>query len=340
MPAAIETVNGISAFASFREPAWHNLGTVTNDELSPHDFLAVAKLNGWDVRAIDVAPLMPPSVDGSGLTERVIIRNNPFFNPDLDEGDNNPRVNALGIVGDRYHIAQNEELADFGALIDARPETAGSLFGGKQVFMSFALKKRVVIDPEGVADVVDLYLLTYTSHNGSSNFVVAMTPVRVVCANTLRIAQDSMDPVLKVRHSKSMADRLKAAKDALELQVQYTEEFARRAADLHEAAVTDQEFYDIVDLLYPLDDNASKAAVTRHANKMDSIMGYWGGATQEGIKNTGWGVLNTLTEHQQWGRAVYGGNLENFNAAGAGFNDLVNKERDKIFDLVTSSVLV
>lgn len=339
MVAAVETVNGVSAFAS-RVPAWHNLGTITQEELTPHEFLAVAKLNGWEVRAIDVAPLLPPTVDGTGLSERVIIRNNPFFDSDQPEGVDNPRVNALGIVGDRYHIAQNEELADFGELIGARPETAGSLYGGKQVFMSFALTKRIVIDPEGVSDVVDLYLLTYTSHNGSSNFVVAMTPVRVVCANTLRIAQGGMDPVLKVRHSKSMADRLKAAKDALELQVNYTDAFADKASALHEAAVTDQEFYDIVDLLYPLDDNASKAAVTRHANKLDSIMDYWSGTTQAGIKNTGWGVLNTLTEHQQWDRAVYNNNLENFNAAGAGFNDLVNKERDKIFDLVTSQVLV
>ena len=54
MAHELETQNGVASFASFREPAWHGLGTVFSDEKTTSEMLAAANLNNWNVRLVDV----------------------------------------------------------------------------------------------------------------------------------------------------------------------------------------------------------------------------------------------------------------------------------------------
>jgi Uncharacterized conserved protein len=92
----LETVNGETAFASLREPAWHKLGTVFHEEVSTAQMLELAKLNDWNVRLEEVAM---PSGFVSDRGYNYVIRTNPF-----DKSQND----VLGIVGERYRILQNE----------------------------------------------------------------------------------------------------------------------------------------------------------------------------------------------------------------------------------------
>ena len=55
MAHLLESVNGETAFASLREPAWHGLGTVFTEEVSTKEMLSKAKLNNWNVRLEDVS---------------------------------------------------------------------------------------------------------------------------------------------------------------------------------------------------------------------------------------------------------------------------------------------
>jgi hypothetical protein len=106
----------VESFASFREPAWHGLGTVFDHEItSASEMLSIAKLNNWNVRLEDV-PL--PEDYTSSKSNFLVVRDHPQ--------DQHPDV--LAIVGERYQVLQNEDLFDFGNyLLDgARWETAGS----------------------------------------------------------------------------------------------------------------------------------------------------------------------------------------------------------------------
>ena len=60
-------------------------------------------------------------------------------------------------------------------------ETSGSLQGGKKVWMLARLPRKNLIAGDQVAP----YLVIFNSHDGSSGVKVAMTPIRVVCQNTL-----------------------------------------------------------------------------------------------------------------------------------------------------------
>jgi len=44
MAHELETQNGVVSFASFREPAWHNLGTVFDTEKNTNEMLVAANL--------------------------------------------------------------------------------------------------------------------------------------------------------------------------------------------------------------------------------------------------------------------------------------------------------
>ena len=54
MAHEIETQNGKASFASFREPAWHGLGTVFTEEKTTSEMLSLATLDGWNVRLEDL----------------------------------------------------------------------------------------------------------------------------------------------------------------------------------------------------------------------------------------------------------------------------------------------
>ena len=153
----LETQNGKTSFASFREPAWHGLGTVFTDEKTTAEMLAAANLNGWNVRLEDMTI---PSHLTSDKQYQYVVRTNPTDNTQTD---------VLGVVGERYHVLQNEDLFSFGDNIldgGGRWETAGAIKGGRVVFGSLALERETILDPSGVADKVKTYLLINTSHDG------------------------------------------------------------------------------------------------------------------------------------------------------------------------------
>jgi Domain of unknown function (DUF932) len=89
---------------------------------------------------------------------------------------------VLGTVGATYQVVQNEQACDLLNLITdetgARFETAGSLRGGREVFVTMKLPDTMRV--AGVDDL-DLYLAMCTSHDASRLGRVLVSPTRMVC---------------------------------------------------------------------------------------------------------------------------------------------------------------
>lgn len=340
----LEVVDGKVAFASRRMPAWHQLGTVFTEEKTTKEIMDLAYLSDWNIRSKSYKSLMPDTWD-THMDKAMIIRDNPFYDEtqaivEGEDYDQKP-INLLGDASNNYQIMQNEELFEFGALFGKRWETAGSIKNGTQVFGSLALETELTIDEHGANDVVKQYLMLNTSHDGSQALVVGITPIRVVCQNTLSIALPGLKSKIKLRHTKTMQERLEKAKATAEFAVKYLEKFKTDATNLFETPVSDQQFWGIVKTLNPEPEAESKASLTKWTKKTDGIMDLWKGNTVANITGNGWGAFNALTEDQQYNRKVYNGNdgLENFFAAGAGFDDTTNNERDRIHSVVVEKVL-
>ena len=331
MAHELETQNGVASFASFREPAWHGLGTVFTEEKNTAEMLAAANLNNWNVRLVDVEI---PNTLTSDKSYQYVVRDNPT---------NKSQVDVLGVVGERYHVLQNEDLFSFGDNIldgGGRWETAGAIKGGRVVFGSLALERETILDPSGVADKVKTYLLINTSHDGSIAIQASITPVRVVCANTLNLAlnrtkkRDGVKQSFKIRHTQTANGKVQIARETLGLANAYMDEFDKLAHAMIQKEITAAQFNDVVLAAYPKPEKDSKGAVKKWENKVDLINDIYTGEFNGMIANTAWGAFNALTERLDWHRSARGENNESLLAAASGFDASINAEKNRLLTVV------
>lgn len=325
MAHELEIIDGVASFASFRTPAWHNLGDVFTDEKTTAEMLHAARLDNWNV-SLETVPV-PEGFD-SDKNYYFVTRTNPVYRDTKD---------ILGVVGERYKVLQNEQLFDFAdTMLDfgGRWETAGSIRGGRVVFGAMAYERETVLDPNGVSDVVKTYLLVNTSHDGSVAIQASVTPVRVVCANTLNMALKGAKQSFKIRHTQTAEGKVQAARDTLGIMNAYMDKFDEMARELFETPVTKDDFWAIIERIYPRPEKDSKGSVKKWEAKVDLLEDIYGGPTNGMIAGTKWGVFNALTERIDWHRSARGGNSESIYAAASGFDAAVNADKNKILEIV------
>jgi len=331
MAHELEEQNGKTSFASFREPAWHGLGTVFTEEKNTTEMLQAANLDNWNVR---LEEMNIPNHLSCDKNYSYVVRTNPT---------NQTQTDVLGVVGERYVPLQNEELFSFGDNIldgGGRWETAGSIRGGRVVFGSLALERETILDPNGVADKVKTYLLINTSHDGSVAIQASITPVRVVCANTLNLAlggirkKNGIKQSFKIRHTQTANGKVQIARETLGLANKYMDAFDTMAHAMIAQEVTAKQFNDILLTAYPKPELDKKASVTKWTNKIDSLNDIYTGEFNNMIAGTAWGAFNALTERLDWYRSARGENTENMLIGASGFDPAINAEKNRLLKVV------
>ena len=330
----LETNGTDVAFALRGTPAWHNLANrifSQDEEVSTQLMLDEAKLSNWNVRLAPVTDHIPAEWnDSSGA--QYVIRNNPF----------NGGTDVLSVVGSRYKVVQNEELFSFADNIvdgDSRVawESAGSLKAGKVVFGSLTVPREMVLDPQGANDKTQLYLIVWTSHDGSVAVQAAITPVRVVCQNTLNLAMKSAKQSFKIRHTQTAEGKIQVARETLGLTLGYFDEFEKQAQELFKQEITDAEFSKLIRTIYPKPEKDAKGALKKWENKvvlLDDL--YFNSPTNANIKGTKWGAFNALTERLDYFRSTRKSNSESKWASASGFDPVITAEKNKILQVVKS----
>ena len=327
----LETNGNEVAFALRGTPAWHNLANrifSQDEDVSTQTMLDEAKLSNWNVR---LSPLTEHISDSWNdvSNAQLVIRTNPF----------NGGTDVLATVGKRYKPVQNEELFAFADNIhDADPncrwESDGSLKNGKVVFGTVDIPRTMVLDPQGANDQTKLYLIVWTSHDGSVAVQAAITPVRVVCQNTLNLAMRNAKQSFKIRHTQSVEGRIQVARETLGLALGYFDEFEKEAQELFKQEITNAEFSKLITSIYPKPEKDSKGALKKWENKVVLIDDlYHNSPTNANIKGTKWGAFNALTERLDYFRSGRG-NSESLMAGASGFDPILTAEKNKLLKLV------
>ena len=324
--------HNIESFVGGRDmPAWHNLGTTVSGLMTAKDALKRADLADWDVQVepltVELSDGTKHDLDGRYLTTRI------------KDGHRQP----IATVGGRYTPVQNEEafaLAD--NIVDtaeARWDTAGALGSGERVFGSLLLPTSIVIDGEGIADKTDMYIMIATSHDGSLPVTAAVTPVRVVCQNTLNVALRGAKNKYKVRHTESSELRMIDARETLKVTFKYAETFEKEATALYEAAMTSNQFDSLISAVFGEEPEAqvndkgdviNKAAISRFENRRDTLHDLLASDTQKGIRKTWWGGFNAIEEYYDYERS-YRGDVENLYLPHLGFDVAMNRKKSELF---------
>lgn len=289
--------DGRTAFVSAKIDAWHQLGTVVDHTMTADGALNLAHLSGWNVRkeAMFTGPDLLEVPDSYA-----IVRDNPFTTGQID---------VLSTAGNAYHPIQNEEHAALlDALVDeagAHFETAGSINGGRRVFVTMKLPGYMSI---GGVDKIENYIAAINSHDGSMRFTIMTTPVRIVCQNTLNMAMADNKGLFQVRHTMGAKNTIVSeARKALDLTFTYLEDFQAEAERLINTPLTDKRFEEIIEAEFGVPSDAHPSAITRSENKKDEFFELFALAnTHEGIRNTAWAGANALIEWADHHAPVHG----------------------------------
>lgn len=310
----IEIRNNIASFVA-SEPAWHNLGKVYNEPITSADALIGCNAN-FNVSKQPIVSLTPQLITQ--------IENGEMINPeDLKELIHKDMVatmrtdynEVLGIVSKNYGVVQNQDAFKF---IDAlctggnnTPciDSAGVLGHGERIFITAKFPEPIRLAHKD-NDLVNMYIVFTTSHDGTGAVSAMVTPIRVVCQNTLNAAFGCNKGRWNVRHTSNVSNnmmQIQEATRALGLYEVYKTEFEDKMSQLANIQLTDDDVKRIAfktiaseesfKLFFETKNPYHEDIPTRTKNKFDALMeSIYGGVGQDMLDtNSGLHLYNGMT---------------------------------------------
>ena len=215
----IEIRNGVSSFAENKKSglAWHRLGQQVDGAMHVDEALKLCHADYQvQMQPVMVLPLdiqnkilAGERIDEDTLLSLVLPNTKATVRTDINQ--------SLGVVSDSYGVVQNEDAFKFvdllctGKNVDRTDtpviETCGVLGRGERVFVTAKFPEPVVLNARR-DDLVEMYAVFTTSHDGTGSVRCMITPIRVVCNNTLNLAMKNNIGRICFRHSSNVMSRL------------------------------------------------------------------------------------------------------------------------------------
>jgi phage/plasmid-like protein (TIGR03299 family) len=306
-------------FYSYKEPAWHGLGYVSETAMSIDEALIAADMDfEWTKSIVSTTVIDEDDIETLDIPEKfAVVRRNRR---------NNER-HAYGPVGERYTVHSANEIFSFvdelqggGAVL----ETVGSLGGGEREFVVVKLPDSVTV---GGNDKTNLYLTGTTAFDGSAATRFDLTGIRVVCANTWKFALRGNDAresgYVKFRHTSELdGSNIDKARRVLELSTAMAESMQELGQRLLGVSLRDEDAAQVVATLFPFPDHvkpgmdqdllstADKSAITRQSALRQKVFTLYKKSDVRAADSTAWGLFNAVTEYADHHSKVRGDDQE------------------------------
>lgn len=281
----LASINGQISYAYQGQTPWHKLGTRVQSLTSPAAALTAAHLD-WRVALEDMFLADGRKVDD----RRAVVR-------DTDRA-------VLGTVGPQQTLLQNDEwlstldvaCREHGVTI----ESIGALGNGAR---TFALAKLPETVTPIAGDDIRGYFLLQNAHDGSGSDTAKATPIRVVCQNTLNIANSGNRDLIRIPHRKSIAERhtdiARMVADLLRVFKATGDTFATLAAkQLDHAGVVAY-----IESVFPAAENGDLSDTIIRKRRIVHDLTYRGAGAEMAGSNattgasTPWALYNAVTEY-------------------------------------------
>jgi len=271
MAANVETM------FSVRQAPWHGLGQVINDAPTSKDALIYAGLD-WRV------------VQENVYNDKGILI--PGYKVNIRDCDDTP----LGIVSDRYKVVQNEEAFQFCDELlgeGVRFETAGSLQNGKRTWMLAKMPERYFM----AGDEIEAYMVIMNSHDGSSGIKMAMTPIRVVCQNTLNLALNTAKRSWTSKHTENVLNRVQEARESLNLAHSYMTELGSKVFFLSTIRLSDHKADELFSTFFPVTEDMTANQKKNNLTMLEDLrMRYYDAPDLSHVEKNGWRFVNAVSD--------------------------------------------
>lgn len=300
-------------FFTVRKPAWHGLGAVLPEHPTREEAQQLA--HPWepvtepvylgDVQLVPQITHFPSGTEVIDGYEPTTVYTEVEGFKAVRRSDN---AALLGVVGDGYEPVTNGEMWDIaealqGEAADVRFETAGSLQGGRKVWILIRLAEPLQIkgDPNGAT--LPYYSLQ-NSHNGSGAFRGQATMTRIVCANTAHIADQEAKvrgTEFTFRHTKNVRDRIDEARQALAGWRSSLEEWQQLNEHMVLLDMTPDDVDAFLDRWIPMPPpgTASERVIANVEEARAQWRAAYASPTCEGIRGTAAGVFAASTEYAE-----------------------------------------
>lgn len=260
-----------------REKPWHGLGVRVDEALTSHEALVKAGLD-WSVYQQQIMTAAGDVIDGYMANTR------------------SKDSKVLGIVSPRYQVVQNVEAFAFvDALLSegVKYETAGSLQEGRRTWMLAKLPGQF----KAAEDTVESYLVFMNTHDGTGGIKVAITPIRVVCQNTLNLALSTTKRSWSTIHIGDLSEKLCEARKTLLMSSEYISAFQHEAEVLSRTKISDKKVIEFVQQLIPMPDEATSLQRT-NTNRLreDMIIRYNEAPDLVVIPKSSWRFINAVSD--------------------------------------------
>ena len=220
-----------------RRAVWDGLGKDVRGAGTAEEVLELAGLN-WQVE-------QKPIYTEDGLQI-------PGYKANIRNSDQY----ALGVVSDKYKVVQNqtafafsEELLKYGF----RYQYAGVFQKGRKTWVLVQIPDQYIINGERICS----YLVFLNSHDASSSFKIAITPVRMLCSNMLNLALGRAKRVWSFKHSRSVETNVHDAMETMERSEDYMEQLGRQIENLGNVPMDKETLERNVNLLLPVPEQAT-----------------------------------------------------------------------------------
>jgi len=271
----------VETMAYAGEVPWHGLGTKVPSDLTPEQMLQAAGLD-WEVNKVDLTY-------GDGLVvpgKKGLVRSSDGA--------------YLDTIGDDWNPLQNSEafefFNDFVMAGDMEMHTAGSLEDGRRTWALAKIKDAVFEIVKD--DITECYLLFSNPHKYGMSITVMMTPIRVVCNNTITMALNgASEHMVKINHrSEFDAD---AVKETLGVAKDKLDTYKEAAQFLSTKNYTKDSIVEYFNEVFPFTANKRDNDMSRNTKLAMEVLDTQPGA--EYGRGTFWQAFNTvtyLTDHE------------------------------------------
>ena len=288
-------VANINSIMYYGEKPWHGIGTEFDHPATAAEAIKAAKLD-WEVQAIPIYAGMPDINDSSKINEYIPVKDERAT-VRMDTKD------TLGVVGRLYTPIQNVECFSFfdGVVGEGKAiyEVCGALGSGETIWMLARMDGELRILKTD--DIVKKYLLLTNSHNGTSTMRMFFSGIRVVCQNTLNLAntevEKSGDNIVRIKHLPGVHNKVEAAKEILGLVDKTYKELQQTYDSLARYQVNDKWLTNYVKEIVPAKDEDEVS--TRTENVRNGILSRFGSESNSlpGISGSAWSAFNSATEY-------------------------------------------
>ena len=290
MSHEIETRNGVASMMYAGQVPWHGLGQKVEKEVTAAAAIKLAGLD-WKLETQPIYLRGKNAIDNIPVIGNIIPRYHAVVRPEDNQ--------IMGVVSHAYEIIQNSDCFDFMDSIigegQAVYHTAGSLFGGRILFLTVKLPKDAQVGP----DKIEKYILLSSSHDGSQALTVKWTPVRVVCNNTLEMANDNCSQNVKIRHRKNYREKVEEAREVLELTNAYYDHMEKSFNKLLETSFNNAEMTKFSEAIFPVapDTKGLSTQTKNKRNRLVELFQIGKGNSHKDVARTKWAAYNAVTEY-------------------------------------------